>query len=84
MYVSYMCSLSCVISHLRHKQHAVGSQCADENGSSHSAVDQVGPGLQEDGHGYGHGRGEGDQRDGCNDGGRLVDWRVADVAGQPS
>lgn len=52
-------------SYLRHKQHAVGSQCADENGSSHSAVDQVGPGLQEDGHRNGHSRGDGDQSDDC-------------------
>lgn len=49
--------------YLRHKQHAVGGQCADENCSSHSAVDQVGPGLQEDGHRNGHSRGEGDQSD---------------------
>lgn len=70
-------------SYLRHKQHAVGSQCAGENGSSHGAVDQVGPGLQEYGHRDGHGRGKGDQSDGCYDGGRLVDWRVADCAGQP-
>lgn len=72
------------ISYLRNKQHAVGSQCADENGSGHSAVNQVGPALQEGGHGNGHGRGEGDQSDDCYDGGRLVDWRVADIAGQPS
>lgn len=71
-------------SYLRHKQHAVGSQCADENGSSHSAINQVGPGLQEDGHRDGHSRKEGDQSDGCHDGGRLVNRRVADVAGQPS
>lgn len=51
-------------SHLRHKQHAVGGQRADKNGSSHSAVDQVWPGLQEDGHRNSHGRGDGDQ---CND-----------------
>lgn len=68
-------------SYLRHKQHAVGSQCADENGSSHSAVDQVGPGLQKDGHRNGHSGGEGDQSDDCYNGGRLVNWRVADIAG---
>lgn len=49
--------------YLRNKQHAVGGQCADENGSSHSAVDQVGPGLQEDGHRNSHSRGDGDQSD---------------------
>lgn len=32
-------------SYLRHKEHAVGCQSADENGSSHGAVDEVGPGL---------------------------------------
>lgn len=47
-------------SNLRHKQHAVNSQSADEDGSSHGAVDQVGPGLQEDGHRDGDSRGEGD------------------------
>lgn len=76
--------MSIFLSHLRHKQHAVGSQCADENGSSHSAVHQVGPGLQEDGHGDSHNRGERDQGDRCYDGGRLIDWWVAHVAGQPS
>lgn len=71
-------------SHLRHKQHAVGGYCADKNGPSHSAVDQVGPGLQENGNGYSHSRGDGNQCDNCQDGGRLVDWRVADVTGQSS
>lgn len=70
------------VSNLRHKQHAVGGQCADEDGSSHGAVDQVGPGLQEDGHGDGHSGEEGHQSDECDDGGRLVDWRMADIAGQ--
>lgn len=79
VYLELFCS-----SYLRHKQHAVGGQCTDENGSSHSGINQVGPGLQEDGHGDGHGRKEGDQSDGRHDGGRLVNGRVADVAGQPS
>jgi len=52
-------------SHLRHEQHAVGGQRADEDGSSHDAVDQVGPGLQEDGHRDGDSRGEGDEGDSC-------------------
>lgn len=72
-----------MFSHLGHKQHAVGSQSADEDGSGHSDVNRVGPGLQEDGHRHGHSRKEGDQSDGGHDGGRLVDGRVADVAGQP-
>ena len=71
-----------VATNLRHKQHAVGGQRAEEDGSGHGAADQVGPGLQEDGHGDDHGAGEGDQGDGRQDGGRLVDRRVADVAGQ--
>lgn len=71
-------------SHLRHKQHAVGGYCADENGTSHCAVDQVGPGLQENGNGYSHGRGDGNHCDNGQDGGRLVDWGVADVTGQSS
>lgn len=71
-------------SDLRHKQHAVSSQCADQDGSSHRAVDQVGPGLQEDRHGQGYGRGHGDQGDGGYYGGGLVDWRAAHVAGESS
>lgn len=71
-------------SYLRHKQHAVCGQSADENGSSYYGVDQVGPGLQVGGHRDGYGRGEGDQGDGCYDGGRLIDRRMADVAGQSS
>lgn len=72
------------LSHLRYKQQAVGGQCADEDGSSHRAVHQVGPGLQEDRHRNSHSRGQGDQADRCYDGGRLVDRRMADVGGQPS
>lgn len=69
---------------LRHKQHTVGGQCADKDGSCHGAVEQVGPGRQEDGHWDDHSGGQGYQSNGCYDGGGLVDWRVADVAGQPS
>lgn len=72
------------VSDLRHKQHAVCSQRADEDGSSHSTVDQVGPSLQEDGHGGGNGRGAGDQSDACNDCRRLVDWGMADITCQSS
>lgn len=70
-------------SNLRHKQHAVCSQRADEDGSSHGTVDQVGPSLQEDGHGDGDSGRAGDQSDACYDCRRLVDWGVADIAGQP-
>lgn len=71
-------------SNLRHKQHAVSNQCADEDGSSHCAVDQVGPGLQKYRYRDSYSRGDGNQSDSSYYGGRLVDWRVADVAGQSS
>lgn len=73
-----------LVSNLRHKQHTVSSKCANEDGSCHGAVDQIGPGVQEEEHGNGHGRGESDQSDSHYDGGRLVDWRMADVAGESS
>lgn len=73
-----------VSSDLRHKQHAVSNQCADEDGSSHGAVDQVRPGLQEYRHGDGYSRGDSNQSDSGYYGGRLVDRRVTDVARQSS
>lgn len=71
------------VSHLRNKQHAVGGQGADEDGTGHNAVDHIGPGLKEDGHGKSNSGGDGDQCNYSQNSGRLVDWRVADIAGQP-
>lgn len=68
--------------HLWYKQHAVSRQRADKDGSCNSAVDQVGPGLQEEGHRDGHSGGQSDQSYSCYDGGRLVDRRMAHVTCQ--